>query len=169
MTTKTNRFSFLCICLCFCLAFFACNPTGNQSPTKGIGYHLSADKTCAEVVWYDGTEGDVVIASVYEGVPVTTIAYRAFSFNKVVTSVIIPNSVTFIDENAFAGCLNLTTITIPASVTFMGYKVFLSCRSLTEIVFRGMVEQWDSMTKDIDWRGDAPVKKVKCINGQVEL
>ena len=72
--------------------------------SKGIEYLVSADGTYATVINYTASNPEVVIASEYEGVPVTTIGNNAFYNNKLITSVIIPDSVTTIEDRAFEYC-----------------------------------------------------------------
>ncbi|HZM01396.1 MAG TPA: leucine-rich repeat domain-containing protein [Candidatus Saccharimonadales bacterium] len=82
---------------------------------------------------YTGPGGAVTIPSAINGLPVTSIDYRAFWENESVTSVTIPNSVTNIGDFAFSACSSLTSVTIPNSVTSIGESVFYSCSSLTNV------------------------------------
>ena len=100
--------------------------------SKGIEYLVSADGTYATVVNYTASNPEVVIASEYEGVPVTTIGGSAFESNKLITSVIIPDSVTTIRDRAFGGCSNLENIVIPDSVINVSSIAFLSCSKIIE-------------------------------------
>ena len=110
---------------------FALNDDGESYSVVGIG-------TC--------TDTDIVIPSVYNGLPVTAIGEGAFiiywpeidQFYSLITSVIIPNSVTTIGEGAFWYCTSLTSITIPNSVSNIVNDVvnrnpFHMCTSLTNI------------------------------------
>ena len=105
--------------------------------------------------------GDIVIASNYNGFPVTSIGYGAFFYDYSLTSVTIPNSVTniggeafdgsgitnmtipdsvtSIGESAFGGCENLTNVTIGNGVTSIGEFAFAGCDSLTSITIPGNV------------------------------
>lgn len=56
------------------------------------------------VVHYWGEEPTVVIPDTYAGLPVTEIAAGAFTGNRKVESVILPDTITSIGENAFMGC-----------------------------------------------------------------
>ena len=79
------------------------------------------------------TDTDIVIASEYNGLPVTSIGSGAFSGCSGLTSITIPDSVTSIGQSAFNGCSGLTSITIPDSVTSIGQSAFRNCSSLTSI------------------------------------
>jgi len=69
--------------------------------------------------------GDVLIASTYNGYPVTSIGDWAFEFCGGMTSVTIPDSVTNIGSGAFFVCSSLTGAVIPDSVSSIGYDAFL--------------------------------------------
>ena len=98
--------------------------------------------------------GDIVIASNYNGFPVTSIGDNAFGFSGLtsvtipssvisigeyafefsgLTSVTIPNSVTDLGIGCFYNCNDLTNATIGNSVTSIGYETFLSCLSLADV------------------------------------
>ena len=102
--------------------------------TVGIMYDVSADKTYAEVIGYEGTAKRIVIAEEYNGLPVKNIYEKAFYDNYNITSVVIPNSVTTIGDSAFKGCYDLKSIIIPNSVTTIGDSAFSYCSSLTSII-----------------------------------
>src|SRR5258707_407716 len=87
---------------------------------------LAAAPATAQVNYeiYDGTayvtsspnaSGDIVIASTFNGYPVTRIRYFAFSGCTSLRSVIIPNSVTSIDQEPFIGCTSLTNLSVDAA------------------------------------------------------
>ncbi|MGN0152870.1 MAG: leucine-rich repeat protein [Lachnospiraceae bacterium] len=64
---------------------------------------------------------------------VTEIADNAFSGNKKLTTVSIPDSVTKIGKNAFKNCAKLKSVTIPAEVTEIGSDAFSGCKKLTKV------------------------------------
>ncbi len=108
----------------------------------------------------DGGKTELLIPSVYNGIPVTSIGEAAFVPNFELETVKFEDnsnlteienwafsscfelkSVEFganskldsIGDNAFADCSNLTEISIPDSVTSIGDSVFSCCESLTQI------------------------------------
>src|SRR5215213_3116741 len=83
--------------------------------------------------------GDIVIASTYNGYPVTTIRIGAFSGCTGLTSVTIPASVTSMEQDAFFQCTSLTSVTIPNSVTNIGHRAFYDGRSLTNVTIPNSV------------------------------
>ena len=106
--------------------------------TDGIIYMISEDGTYAEVIDYTASEKNVVISTVYRGVPVTKIGNYAFE-EKNITSVDIPNSVTSIGDCAFMYCRNLASVTIGNSVTSIGGYAF-SCCALTDLTIPDSVK-----------------------------
>ncbi|MBP3592269.1 MAG: leucine-rich repeat domain-containing protein [Clostridia bacterium] len=101
-----------------------------KTPTEGVIYELSDDSTYAIVSGYEGASTDVIIASTYQGVPVTEIGYRAFKDRTQLASIHIPDSVTCINTSAFQNCTALTSINIPSSVTNIQYWAFEGCDNL---------------------------------------
>ena len=103
------------------------------------------DKVTGILVKYIGTDTNVIIPSMIDGVSVTSIGDEAFVRGDVsfatsmtmstsnVESITIPNSVTSIGDYAFNSCVDLESITIPNSVTRIGKDIFKRCDSL-EIV-----------------------------------
>ena len=96
------------------------------------------DSVNGRIVYYKGSETNVVIPAEIEGIAVTSIREWVFT-NKNLTSVIIPNSVISIGNYAFASN-NIETITIPESVTSIGRGAFSGMfdeDSLTSVIIEG--------------------------------
>ncbi len=110
-----------------------CTVCGHQT-TQGLVFAINDDGTSYSVSDI-GTaiDTDISIPSTYNGLPVTSIGYSAFSDCTSLTSVEIPNSVTSIDNAAFFYCSSLTSVEIPNSVTNIGINAFANCSSLTRI------------------------------------
>ena len=87
----------------------------------------------------ESASGELVIPSVYNGKPVTSIGDQAFYACGSLTSVTIPDSVTSIGNQAFYDCSSLTNVTIPDSVTSIGDQAFYDCSSLLRVTIPGSV------------------------------
>jgi len=102
-----------------------------------VNYAVSGGS--AYVTSSPNASGNIVIASTYQGKPVTSIGYDAFYYCTSLTSVTIPNSVTYIGERAFSDCASLTSVTIPNSVTGIGLWAFSDCTNLTTVTIGSSV------------------------------
>ncbi len=115
-----------------------CTPPTETPPeetgTDGLEYTLSDDETyyIASGIG-SATDTDIVIASTYNDLPVTSIGYRAFADCYELTSVVIPEGVTTIKTAAFSSCWKMQNITIPNSVKAIGISAFASCWELTSV------------------------------------
>ena len=80
--------------------------------TEGLVFTLSDDGTYYSVTDYTGSAKEVIIPSVHQGLPVTSIESFAFYNCTSLTSITIPDSVTSIGSWAFRGCDSLTSVYI---------------------------------------------------------
>ncbi len=67
------------------------------------------------------------------GMPVTSIAYRAFADNTDLVRVIIPVGVTTVGNGAFANCTSITIAYFPETVTYMAENAMSGCTSFTDM------------------------------------
>ena len=127
---------FITALLSLCMLFTACtNADGADdtdvppapTPSTGVEYTISNDRTFVSVTGYTGTEADVVISAVYNDLPVTAIS-----------------------DHAFSGCPNITSVTIPDSITSIGIGAFQPSDSFT-IKYCGSETQWNSISKEVNW------------------
>ena len=88
------------------------------------------DDGTLKIVDYVSSDPDVTIPASVDGIPVSTIGYRAFRSNGFITSIVMNEGITCIEDNAFEGCSGATSITIPSSVTQIGEYAFEYCYKL---------------------------------------
>ena len=109
----------LALILALMIAF--CSALPAFAGTEGIAYAISEGG--ASVTGYNGTQKEVEIDEVYNGVPVVAIADEAFK-ESFVSSVVLPKSVTSIGERAFSGCTKINYVRVPSSVKYIGKDAF---------------------------------------------
>lgn len=107
--------------------------------------------------WYqvystEYAEGDIIIPSIYKGLPVLEINNYGFANRDKITSISIPDGVTKIKSGAFINCIALTSIYIPKSVVEIGEGVFSGCSSLMSIIV-------DNENQEFSGEGNCLVKK----------
>ena len=92
---------------------------------------------------YYNTTTKIVIPNKICGKTVVGIGRLAFSNDRMVQQITIPNTVTSIGEGAFSTCTSLASITIPNSVTSIGEKVFYNCASLYSVTISSGIQSID--------------------------
>ena len=146
-----------------------CTVCGELGPSEGLEFTLNSDENSYSVSGMGTcTDTDIIIPSIYNNLPVTSIgdeAFRncdslttvtfeensqlttigsyAFEYCDSLISITIPSSVTTIGDEAFRNCLSLTNITIPSSVTTIGNRAFGNCDSLMSITIPSGVTSID--------------------------
>ena len=115
------------------ISCFSAVPIISQAATYTSGdFSYSLDGGCT-ITGYTGSDTDVVIPSELDGYTVLNIGDSAFSGNKNITSVNIPDTVQTINSWSFQNCSNLSNVDFGNSVSYLGSFCFLSCTSLKEI------------------------------------
>ena len=99
-------------------------------------YELLEDGN-AEIVEYVGEGGTVAVPDSFDGIPVTSIGYNAFSGRDDVSEIIIPSTVNKIRRKAFAYCDGLERLELNCDELAIGGNAFEYCDSLSEIVIAG--------------------------------
>jgi len=110
-----------------------CKDCGIGRPTAGLTYTLKADGTYELTkIPYDLT-GKLIIASYYEGVPVTSVASGVAWNQDGITELYIPSTIKEIKYKAFMECAGLTEIEFSEGLEKIGYNAFSNCEALTEV------------------------------------
>ena len=100
---------------------------------------------------YLGEETIVEIPAEIDGLNVTEIGERAFSYRENLKSVTFPNGIEKIGEWAFSSCKSLTKVEIPESVTEIGEFAFSYCTNLSEISLPENMEIGDYSFSNTKW------------------
>ena len=154
---KQNRYGFLFTILITALLLVGCNPqisstSSSDLPnnpqeniavygTPGLEYALIEGKQEYQLVG-EGTATDenMVVASIYNGLPVTQIADNIFlnplgehPYVDMIKSLVIPEGITSIGDNSFSDCDLLESVTLPNSLTHIGERAFYSNQKLREV------------------------------------
>ena len=103
---------------------------------------------------------------------VTSIGNYAFSGNKNLTNIIIPDGIVNIGDYAFSAYENLESVTISNSIKVFGKGIFEYCTKLTQINYDGTKADFEAIKKaeGVDnWYDDSSITKVKCTDGEIEI
>lgn len=97
----------------------------------GFAFVLINGDTEYELASKGTATGDIVIPDTYRGLPVTSIADRAFFNKSDVTSVTFGKNIKNIGQFAFANCSYLEELVLPEGLVTLGNSAFASCRLLS--------------------------------------
>jgi hypothetical protein len=99
-------------------------------------YYSTNDNTI-EIDGYDEFTGVVHVPPFITGLPVTSVAERAFSesgvFINILNWITLPNTITNVGASAFEYCYALTNILLPNSILTIGDSCFYQCGSLSGV------------------------------------
>jgi hypothetical protein len=100
--------------------------------------HTTNSDNTINITGYTESDSEIVIPSIINGLPVTSIGGAAFSFSNLI-GVTLPDSMISIGDYAFEGCSDLAGVTIGNRVASIGQGAFQGCGSLTSITIPGSV------------------------------
>ncbi len=109
--------------------------------TEGITYEKKLYNKGYSVTGYSGSATEVIIADIYDGLPVTNIEYNSFSYNENITSIVIPDSVTTVADS-FYGCTSLSTVYLGSGVNSIVSMSFRNCPALEKLYYSGTPSDW---------------------------
>ncbi len=101
--------------------------------SEGLSYTLNADGTYSVSGAGSCTDTWIVLPSVHEDIPVTSIAENAFYNCATLWKMTIPDGITEIGNRAFYLCKNLREISVPQSVTRIGDFAFFGCAAIASV------------------------------------
>ena len=108
--------------------------SGPRMVTEG-DYTFSVTRESAVLIEYNGSDTLIEVPGEVNGRPVTEIGEGAFTGNKSIQRVTLPESVAVIGENAFAGCSELMSLVAQREeVTRVADTAFDGCEKLALIV-----------------------------------
>ena len=90
---------------------------------------------------YTGSDENVVVPAMINGLPVREIGESAFALNETVKSVKLPETVRYIGPEAFMGCSALTEFVIPEGVMKIENGTFLGCERMESIIIPDTVTE----------------------------
>ncbi|MBR4062238.1 MAG: leucine-rich repeat domain-containing protein, partial [Clostridia bacterium] len=116
-------------------------PEPEHNGSYGLEYKMNEDGKSA-MLFHRGicTDENVIVASVWNGVPVTRISEAALAEYVKYKTVTIPESVTAIDMRAFKNCTGLENVVLHDGISYIGADAFENCVSLTEITLPKSLE-----------------------------
>ena len=152
-------------------------------------------------IWYTSTDGNIIeefntssvganlVSNIYEngkgiakydgdvlGWHNGTVVGGPLRNNKMIKTIILPDSVSKFSVQTFSGCSNLISISIPAGLTnwdrmanYNASYTFQRCSSLTDITYRGTIEQWKAIDKGRWWKDNVPATVVHCTDGDTPI
>jgi len=134
---------------------------------NGDGYIFYEGYEICYLMRYFGDETELTLPDSCNGKSYA-IYYRAFSGCHNLTSIKFSSGVASIESEAFRACDGLVSITLADSITSIEGSAFYRS-SLKDVTFNGTVEQWYAIILDTYWNNWAPITKIVCSNGDVEI
>lgn len=97
------------------------------------------------------------------------IAPYTFMDCKELEEVKIPVGVISIGRQCFDGCNELKNVLLPKSIEFLDSFVFAKCGKLLALSFDGSSQEWELIEKIWDWRYEASLKNIVCLDKTVYI
>ncbi len=140
------------VSILLCLGFLS---AWADTPVSDFEYEIAENQVT--IMAYTGSDEHVVIPSEIEGLPVKAIGETleehgnvsfgvgyAFSSNKTLKSVVIPDTVEYLGVMSFTGCEALETVQFSANLRVIGQSAFFYCRALKEVILPDSVQELEN-------------------------
>ena len=125
--TKSKRIVSLALSASIAVCLPASIPTTTMAEETGevpvFSYRLQSDGN-AVITGCDSTSEELIIPDSIDGFSVSAIDTEAFTGNKVVRSVVLPDGIREIGTSAFKDCTSLSEISVPDSVELICHSAF---------------------------------------------
>jgi hypothetical protein len=118
---------------------FSGTPTAPVPATAQSQFTYTTNGGAITITSYTGGGGMVIIPSIINGLPVTSIGPSAFESNNAVTLVAFPTNLVTIGDDAFAFCAKLNSVTFFSNLTTIGNGAFQGCTSLLSVTLPNTV------------------------------
>ncbi len=102
-----------------------------ENPVSDFEYNVREQGDII-ITKYIGTEKNVIVPAMIEGMPVKYIGESAFKESDIET-VVLPDTIESVGIAAFSHCENLRQIDLGAGITIIQWLAFVNCDSLTSI------------------------------------
>ena len=81
----------------------------------------------------------------------------------------IPSYYVGIPDYFWVQCQSLTNVVLGNKITSIGKYVFRNCTSLHSIKYLGTMSEWNTITKDANWKTDSVLSTVVCTDGTISV
>ena len=105
----------------------------------GSLYYIE-DRDSISITGMSGRQNEVHIPEMIDGMPVKSIAKKAFLSRKDLCKITLPDTIAEVGDWSFAYCDSLEQVIFPNKEISFGKAVFLECRSLSRLCIRGRGE-----------------------------
>lgn len=141
------------------------DPESQTSPagSAGLKYYTTGE---VKKGTFSGEEL-VIPEKAPDGTTVTTIASFGFVALEDLKKVTLPDTLTTINASGFQSCPALCEVSLPAGLKKICNGAFAVCHALSQLTFRGTMEQWTAVEKELGWNADTVIEAVHCSNGTI--
>ena len=148
-----KRFLSLILAFVFVISVCVSAPitiTVSAISVDNLTFELNEDGESYSIIDCDeAVSGELIIPSIYNGLPVTSIGRGAFGECVSLENITIPDSVLSLGDWAFSNCSSLISINIPDSLMIVGKSAFKFCSALTRVEITSLTTWCDLEFPDI--------------------